>query len=306
MKNHILTFCQMARLKTISNGALSSSKISTGEVLWRQPIKNPPFSALYLTTLRHSSSTEPKDDVPFYKKLFGGKTADRKAHEQEIEDKIKDEEEILREIEAEEREATLRRKQNKSRLHYSHRNILKGEPPQVGLHMDWDETHMTRAYKAQLLGQFGKTKTGLDPSICWPTPEEMAEEQEKERVFYDNKSLFELLDEDRKKQKEETERIKLREKEIDEKLVHMDVELKAWRTRVEGRKRMAQREIDKRKLILAELRQEFGYDVNTNDPQFAEKIAAKEKELNKKIKAEKKREKEERVKSFEESKKEQQ
>merc|ERR1712001_476806 len=97
------------------------------------------------------------------------------------------------------------------------------------------------------------------------------------------------------------EKIIKREKDIDEKLLRMDADLKSWRSRVEGRKRNAQREIDKRKQILAELRQEFGYDVNTSDPQFAEKIAAKEKELNKKIKAEKKREKEERVKSFEES-----
>ena len=73
--------------------------------------------------------------------------------------------------------------------------------------MHWDETHMTRTYKAQLLGQFGSTKTGIDPSICWPTSEEMAEEQEKERVYYDNKSLFEIIEDDRKKQKVEAEKI---------------------------------------------------------------------------------------------------
>ena len=34
----------------------------------------------------------------------------------------------------------------------------------------------------------------------------------------------------------------------------MDVDLKSWRNRVEGRKRSAQKEIDKRKQILAEVR----------------------------------------------------
>ena len=49
------------------------------------------------------------------------------------------------------------------------------------------------------------------------------------------------------------------------------------------------------------MRQEFGYDVNSNVPQFAEKYAAKEKEYAKKAKEDKKREKEERIKSFQES-----
>ena len=41
------------------------------------------------------------------------------------------------------------------------------------------------------------------------------------------------------------------------------------------------------------MRQEFGYNVNTNDPQFAEKIAEKEKEFSKRAKEEKKKQREE-------------
>ena len=118
---------------------------------------------------------------------------------------------------------------------------------------------------------------------------------------------------------------------MDEKLARMDVDLKAWKSRVETRKKFAQKEIDKRTQILKEvryyilyfgsywciiiisctmilyvmrifqLRQEFGYDVNANDPQFAEKLAAKEKEYSKKAKEEKKREKEEKIKAYKES-----
>ena len=119
---------------------------------------------------------------------------------------------------------------------------------------------------------------------------------------------------------------------MDEKLARMDVDLKAWKSRVESRKKFAQREIDKRTQMLKEvryyilyillllvyikcffyagylyvmrifqLRQEFGYDVNANDPQFAEKLAAKEKEYSKKAKEEKKREKEEKIKAYKES-----
>ena len=116
---------------------------------------------------------------------------------------------------------------------------------------------------------------------------------------------------------------------MDDKLARMDVDLKAWKSRVETRKKFAQREIDKRTQILKEvryyiyfcsywyilsiscminpfchanfqLRQEFGYDVNANDPQFAEKLAAKEKEYSKKAKEEKKRDKEEKIKAYKE------
>jgi len=252
------------------------------------------------TCVRQNSTEEPKAKQPFYKRIFGGKSQDQIDHEKEIAEKVKDEEAILREIEIEEREAKIRKKQNRSKLHYSHRNILKGEPPQVGLHMEWDDSQMTRTYKAQMLGQFGRAKTGIDPSICWPTPEEMAEEYEKERVLYDNISLTELIQNDKRKQEEEKQSIKLREKEIDEKLARMNIDLTAWKTRIDSRKRLAQKEIDKRTKILAELRQEFGYDVNSNVPQFAEKYAAKEKEYAKKAKEDKKREKDERVKSFQE------
>ena len=50
----------------------------------------------------------------------------------------------------------------------------------------------------------------IDASICWPTPEEMAEEYEKERVLYDNISLTELIQNDKRKQEEEKLSIKLR------------------------------------------------------------------------------------------------
>ena len=161
-------------------------------------------------SVRQNSTEESGDKRPFYKKLFGNKSQDQIDHEKEIQEKIETEDSILREMEIEEREERLNRKRNRSKLHYSHRNILKGEPPQVGLHMEWDDTHKTRAYKAKLFGQFGRSKTGIDPSICWPTPEEIADEYEKERVFYDNTSLKELIDNDRRMQKEEKEAIILR------------------------------------------------------------------------------------------------
>ena len=44
---------------------------------------------------------------------------------------------------------------------------------------------------------------------------------------------------------------------MDEKLARMDVDLKAWKNRVETRKKFAQREIDKRTQILKEVRYSY-------------------------------------------------
>ena len=43
-------------------------------------------------------------------------------------------------------------------------------------------------------------------------------------------------------------------KEIDENLARMNKDLASWKTRIDSRKRQAQKEIDKRTKILAEVR----------------------------------------------------
>lgn len=57
-------------------------------------------------------------------------------------------------------------------------------------------------------------------------------------------------------------------------------------------------------LFLFQLRQEYGYDVDPRQPQFAEKIAEKEKEYIKKEKEEKKRLRAEKLKKFKEQQEE--
>lgn len=54
--------------------------------------------------------------------------------------------------------------------------------------------------------------------------------------------------------------------------------------------------------ILLQLKQEYGYAINPLDPQFAEKIAAKEKEYSKKAKEEKKKMRQEKKAAFAEPK----
>lgn len=92
----------------------------------------------------------------------------------------------------------LARKRNKSRLNSAHRNILMDVRP-------YDESiewfHNTVRYKRRMLGRYGLQ--GNEPAgYVWPTPEEVKDAQEYERV------AFPLSLQERWKKLEETKRIK--------------------------------------------------------------------------------------------------
>lgn len=89
-----------------------------------------------------------------------------------------------------------------------------------------------------------------------------------------------------------------RERLIVENMGKHDAQLAAWQNRVNSRSRLAQGAMDRRKRILAELKEEFGYDVNPDDEIMKtrildrEKVLAKEdRELKKQLRAEKAAEK---------------
>ena len=63
------------------------------------------------------------------------------------------EQEVLKAAEIEIAETQLQRRRNKSGLHHSDRQMLRGEPPAVGLYMQWKERHTSRQYKVGGPGQ---------------------------------------------------------------------------------------------------------------------------------------------------------
>ena len=75
-----------------------------------------------------------------------------------------------------------------------------------------------------------------------------------------------------------------REKVVDDGLARMENQIKQWRTRVNSRNMQAEKDRLRKEKILAELREEFGYNVNPNDNYMKERIAEKEKAI---LKAEK-------------------
>ena len=58
------------------------------------------------------------------------------------------------------------------------------------------------------------------------------------------------------------------EQQIDANLAQMDREVTAWKARVEKREAEAAQQKALKDTIFAELRQEFGYDINPADPLF--------------------------------------
>lgn len=84
-------------------------------------------------------------------------------------------------LEEEKDNSILEKKRNKSRLNPSHRNILFGQKP-------YDEDriwfHNTLKYKRKLLGKYGMKALGVPAGLAWPTPEELNDMKEYERVAF--------------------------------------------------------------------------------------------------------------------------
>ena len=75
---------------------------------------------------------------------------------------------------------------------------------------------------------------------------------------------------------------------MDDGLARMETQIKQWRSRVSSRNQQAEKERHRREKILAELREEFGYNVNPNDNYMKERIAEREKAILKEEKEAKK------------------
>lgn len=138
-----------------------------------------------------------------------------------------------------------------------------------------------------MLARFGKA-TQFNPSVAWPTSDDIQLKKEYEHVLYDGLTLKEMIENAKQEVIDKENTIKSREIELSKNLENHDQEIERWRKRTEGRQQSSIKEQERTQLLITELREEFGYDINMNDPQFADKIAEKEKEISKRIKEEKK------------------
>merc|ERR1739838_1267392 len=158
--------------------------------------------------------------------------------------------------------------------------------PQAGLEWEKNDDHRSNSFKSAMLARYGK-KTGIDPSVSWPTKEYIEEQKEYESVLYDGRTLKEMIEYVEQTERDKEDAINKTEQKIRENLAKQEAEIKSWQRRVETRNVTADRERLKRQQILDELREEYGYEINPNDPQFASRIEEKEKEMAKLKKVEK-------------------
>jgi len=233
-----------------------------------------------------------KKEGGFFSKMVNKVTGSKKAEESELVQEAmegtdsREYEAYKADLEEFEKEEEEKRKQEvekarlKSRLFHSDRAILHNQMPQAGIDWEKNDDHRSNSFKSAMLARYGN-KTGIDPSVAWPTKEYIEEQNEYESVLYDGKTLKEMIEFVEKTEREKEEEAQKIEKNIREKLAKQQEEIKAWQKRVETRNVVADRERLKRQQILDELREEYGYEINPNDPQFASRIEEKEKEISK-------------------------
>ena len=178
-------------------------------------------------------------------------------------------------------------KRNKSRLSASHRQMIRGQAPNVGVRFQYSRHHHSQEYKRAMLGQYGSRETGVDPAICWPTDQHLHLAGEWEKLYQEKPLSEQLKDVQDNIVKRREDRI-AREKAVDDGLARMETQIKQWRSRVSSRNQQAEKERHRREKILAELREEFGYNVNPNDNYMKERIAEREKAILKEEKEAKK------------------
>lgn len=75
----------------------------------------------------------------------------------------------------------LEEKRNKSRLSFADRNRLCEQKP-YNEPIEW--YHNTIKYKKRILGRYGMAALGIPAGLAWPTPEEVEEQKEYEKIAF--------------------------------------------------------------------------------------------------------------------------
>lgn len=198
----------------------------------------------------------------------------------------------IEDMEREARDEYIQSRRNKSRLSASDHQILNGKPPYVGVSFQFFDFHKGRKFKRSMLGRYGSKSTGINPGELWPTERDVQLAKEWESL-YQPTPIRQMIDDVNQSKQGLVQKRLAREELIDENLKKHEVHLAAWQNRVNNKTRLAQGATERRNRILAELKEEFGYDVNPQDELMKTKIQEREKvlvkedrELKKKMRAE--------------------
>lgn len=95
----------------------------------------------------------------------------------------------------------------------------------------------TVKYNRRLFGRYG-FESGVNPSICWPTKQELADVKEYEQVAFP-RTVLEMAEIERTKRQEKEERILKRQKEIVERVGKLDGWVKDMKERIAKKEKEA-------------------------------------------------------------------
>lgn len=231
-------------------------------------------SSLRLCVVNYSKVTGSKDDDFVY---------DDDADAVKVSEVLVDEEDVV------EREREIQRMRNKSRLNKTHRNLMF-KLPKPEEEYKWDKTlYFTRRQYAKYGSQ-----TGIDPRLCFPTPEERADREEYNRVAYPY-TIQQMVEMNQQVKMEKEAAVIEREKKIAQNLSKLDKWMDDLNKRVAQKEQEAKKAKSKREALLEDIRQEFGFKIDFKDPRFQALMEKKELEAKKAKKAEKKKQREEQL-----------
>lgn len=189
------------------------------------------------------------------------------------------------ESETTQEEAEIQKIRNKSRLSEAHRNILFHNPPYQEP-IEW--YHNTVKYKKRMLGRYGFKGVNVPAGFAWPTPKEVEDMKEYERIAYPY-SIQEEWARAEERHKKEAEVIKARETKISESMEKMA----KWIKELNKRKAIKEEEVRKAKelkqRLIDQVRNELGYHVSIRDERFTEALTKKENAIKKQQKEAKKK-----------------
>lgn len=115
------------------------------------------------------------------------------------------------------KEEQIQQKRNKSRLSQNHYNLLHNNVPYPE---PLTEFHKSIKYQRKLYGIYGET-SGIDPKICWPTTQEIADIKEYEEVAYPY-TIKQMMEHNEQEKREFEEQRQIRQKDIVKKFAKLE------------------------------------------------------------------------------------
>ncbi|XP_072942251.1 large ribosomal subunit protein mL64 [Epargyreus clarus] len=174
------------------------------------------------------------------------------------------------------REEEIQKKRNISRLSSSHYNIIHDKRP---YEKATSLAHLTVKYNRKMYGKYG-IASGVNPSICWPSRQEIEERKEYESVAFPF-TIQEMIATATQKREATQLRIEQREKEVAAKYEKLEQWKKDLQNKIAKKEAEVQAAKLKKERLVEEVRRHFGFKLDPRDEKFQQMLAKREKEQKK-------------------------